>query len=87
MTVFVQVASAHTQLQLEMVMLLGCYNHYREKKTKVNRFEQFGPNSEHQGKRRLSPKLSISVFEGFVLLVTKDNAAGVLIGRALSNRR
>jgi hypothetical protein len=74
-------------LQSEMVMLLGCYNHYREKKAKVNRLDHFGPNSEHQGKRGLSPRLSISVPEGFVLLMTKDNAVGVLIGRALSNRK
>ena len=30
-------------------MLLGCYNHYRKKKGKVNRQDQFGPGSDGKG--------------------------------------
>jgi hypothetical protein len=42
------------ELTFQMVMLLGCYNHYREKKGKVNRQGQFGHGSERKSKLKLS---------------------------------
>jgi hypothetical protein len=49
-----------------MVMLLGCYNHYRKKKEKVNRQYQIAAGKYRKGERQFG-LVAYFIYEDIVL--------------------